>query len=239
MEDALLEIPSGESSCPSAAPIVETAGSRSDEQQQKKRRRKQSPQFFRCSECGSEFDSYAGGFSHCTQQPTCHDAEVIPFDPEEPARNELQAKAGKSSFEADMLEHCVTMYSGLEYEKLVDRTCIQETIKEKLVDPMLEKVKNEVYRRLARDEIAWAELDEVIGSVFDVHQGIETSAKEETALKKMVKPVKPVLGHKRPSSNKNAMLAHSRNVSPTLFAHAPVSTRVPVGAAKTYRQARH
>ena len=145
-----------------------------------------------CSECHDTFENYENWHRHSVTFPTCRDGEPIPYDEVQEATAAINNSGGNSAYEADMKQHCTTMYSHLEYDKLVDRTCVQETIKEKLVEPLLEKVKHEVYRRLARDPVAQLELDRAIGTVFDVHRDIETSAKEYTQLKSMINPVKPV-----------------------------------------------
>ena len=59
------------------------------------------------------------------------------------------------------------------------------------MDPLASMMKAEVYRRLARTAKERQTLEETIGDIFDVHAGIETSAKEETVLRRAVKPVKP------------------------------------------------
>ena len=54
------------------------------------------------------------------------------------------------------------------------------------------KLKDEVLRRLANTPSEYESLEAIIGTVFDVHRGIETTAKEDRALRTSVKPVQPV-----------------------------------------------
>ena len=130
---------------------------------------------------------------HTRLIPCCADAEAIDINLESEGAASINAAATVSSYASDMQHHCVKMYSELQYDKLIDRTCIQETIKSKVIEPMLDKVKEEIYKRVAGDDqAAWQQLDELIGTVFDVHSGIETSTKETNALKALVKPVCPV-----------------------------------------------
>ena len=75
---------------------------------------------------------------------------------------------------------------------MVERTCIQEDIKEGTVEPLVAKMKQEIFRRLAKTPAEQQTLEQQIGTVFNVHQGIESTAREESTLRGMIQPVKPV-----------------------------------------------
>ena len=171
---------------------------------QRKRRRADTSQAVRCSECGDGFPDFESWYAHTRRVPCCADAEPVRIDLECEGAAAINLAASATSYASDIKQHCVKMYSELQFEKLLDRSCIQETIKENFVEPMLCKVKEEIYKRMAGDdEDAWRQLDQLIGTVFDVHADIQTSAKEEKALQDMVKPVCPVRRElvDRPDSN--------------------------------------
>ena len=48
-----------------------------------------------------------------------------------------------------MQMHLLDGYGALKYDKLVAGTTIQSEIKESIVQPMVDKIKDEIYRRLA------------------------------------------------------------------------------------------
>ena len=72
---------------------------------------------------------------------------------------------------------------------MVERTCIQTNIKENLVQPLMDKVKAECLRRLASTPAERQTLEQQIGAVFEVHRGIETTEREEGALRRAIQPV--------------------------------------------------
>ena len=93
----------------------------------------------------------------------------------------------------DIRQFLVCKYAHLQHLKMVDRTCIQEHIKVGLVEPLMTKIKEEIIHRIAlalRNKRVT--LEEEIAEVFDVHTGIETTCKEETDLRAILNPVKPV-----------------------------------------------
>ena len=113
--------------------------------------------------------------------PFCEDEDATAevYDEAAEATAELNRRVGEASYaRADMQAHMVNSYADLYYEKMVGRTCIQGTIKEGLVEPMVKKIKNEIYLRLAKTPADRKTLEDTIGTVFDVHRGIETAAKE-------------------------------------------------------------
>lgn len=95
---------------------------------------------------------------------------------------------------ADVRQFLVGKYAVLQHIKLVDRRCVQEQVKMGLVEPLMRKVKQEVLQRIsdASTEKDYLSLEEQIATVFDVHAGIESSAKEENDLKSLLNPVQPV-----------------------------------------------
>ena len=146
----------------------------------------------RCSECGDVFPDYDTWYRHQARSPICSDAIPDSVDAREETVQDLNQATGASSHKTDLKEHCLSCYSNLQYGKLVPRTCIDEDIKEKLIEPLMGKLKAEVCRRLATSVQDRERIADVISDVFDIHRDIETTCKEEAALKHMIKPVKPV-----------------------------------------------
>lgn len=93
---------------------------------------------------------------------------------------------------ADMRQFLVGKYAYLQHYKMVDRTCVQDHIKCGLVEPLLQKVKNEIVHRLGDLTRDKEYLTQVISTVMDVHAEIETDWKEEHTLKSIISPVAPV-----------------------------------------------
>ena len=89
----------------------------------------------------------------------------------------------------EIQKHLVDSYATLQHEKMVERTCIQTNIKENLVQPLMDKVKAECLRRLASTPAERQTLEQQIGAVFEVHRGIETTEREEGALRRAIQPV--------------------------------------------------
>lgn len=149
---------------------------------------------YRCSACGEICKGWAGFRVHRGKSPFCEDEDATAevYDEAAEATAELNRRVGEASYAADMQAHMVNSYADLYYEKMVGRTCIQGTIKEGLVEPMVKKIKDEIYLRLAKTPADSKTLEGTIGTVFDVHRGIETAAKEEGVLRRTVKPVTPV-----------------------------------------------
>ena len=90
-----------------------------------------------------------------------------------------------------MSAHLVQQYSHLYYQKFVPQTTIQNDIKEQLVEPMVQKMKDEIYRRLASNLPEQRALDEQIGTVFDVHSGIHSTLDERSIARQTFNPVTP------------------------------------------------
>ena len=100
------------------------------------------------------------------------------------ARDKLEAAVGQSSYKTDVQQHLVNSYADLQYDRLLGRECIQ-SIKEQLVTPLMSKVKD-----VAKTPAQQQTLEAQIGSVFEVHAGIETAALGDAVLRETVKPVK-------------------------------------------------
>ena len=84
-------------------------------------------------------------------------------------------------------------YAELRYGKMVPNTVVQTNVKEDLVMPLVSKMKDETYRRLgATTPEEWQDLEKLIGSVFDVHKGIESEKREDGVLRRGLKIVAPV-----------------------------------------------
>ena len=116
-------------------------------------------------------------------------ATCDPCDIDNEGARKLAMKAGETGYMADMQCHLTEKYGGLQYDKLVGRETIQRDIKEGIVEPTILKMKEEIFRRLASSPAARATLEARIGSIFDVHKGIETAGKEEGVLRRMLEPV--------------------------------------------------
>ena len=102
------------------------------------------------------------------------------YDPVAEAASKIQRSSSEASYAEDMRAHLVQQYSQLYYQKLVPQSTIQNNIKEQLVAPMVNKMKEEIYRRLASNPAEQRALDEQIRTVFDVHSGIYTLSEERT-----------------------------------------------------------
>lgn len=148
----------------------------------------------RCEECGKECVGWGSWAHHLGDSQLCREvgAECEPYDPETEARERLQVDTGQAAYETDMRAHMCEQYSALVYDRLCDRQSVQSGVKESLVEPMVAKMKAEIYQRLARTPAELQTLDQQIGTVFEVHRGIETAIKEETAVRAMYNVVKPV-----------------------------------------------
>ena len=135
---------------------------------------------------------------HLSDFPLCanEDAGFEVYDPAAEAASKMQQSAAEAAYAADVQTHLVQQYSNLHYQKLVPQSVIQNNIKEDLVEPMVNKMKEEIYRRLAHgDPAKLRSLEEQVGTVFDVHRGIYSASSERHATREMFKPVTPV---KRP-----------------------------------------
>ena len=163
-----------------------------------RRRRRQSDDTplnqYRCLACNDVFGSYYAYERHMEHTLWCEDAEAgcELVDVEQEARDKLDAATGDRSYALDIQQHLVGSYADLQYDRLVARTCIQSTIKEQLVEPLVSKIKDEIFRRLAKTPQEQQCLEKQIGAVFEVHAGIETEFLEEAVLRRTFKPVKPV-----------------------------------------------
>ena len=149
---------------------------------------------YRCLACNDVFGSYYAYEKHMAGTSWCEEAEAgcELVDVQQEACDKLDAAAGDSSYALDIQQHLVGSYADLQYDKLVARTCIQSTIKEQLVTPLVSKIKDEIFRRLAKTPQEQQCLEKQIGAVFEVHAGIETEFLEEAVLRRTFKPVKPV-----------------------------------------------
>ena len=92
--------------------------------------------------------------------PSCEDAEAgwQLYDAQQEARDKLEAAVGKSSYKTDVQQHLVNSYADLQYDRLLGRECIQ-SIKDQLVTPLISKVKDEVFRLLAKPPAAQQSLE--------------------------------------------------------------------------------
>ena len=120
-----------------------------------------------CSVCGDEFEELSQWLIHTTMQLHCADAEALFVDERSEGLQALNTAVSSTSYEAGMQNQLLKSYATLEYCKLVDRSCIQETIKKELVEPMLKSVKDEVYRRLAKTKDEELELDQAPSEICD------------------------------------------------------------------------
>ena len=152
-----------------------------------------SEQQYRCLACSTICCTQRAWATHIGMNPACEDTDLgcEVCDPEKEAAAALIQHVGEAAYKTEIQHHMLGAYANLQYEKLVERTCIQEDIKEQLVEPMVSKMKDEIYRRLANSAEARATLDAQIGTVFEVHQGIETTAKEQSVLRATVRPIHP------------------------------------------------
>ena len=148
---------------------------------------------YKCLCCGEIQNGWKSFMLHVAHSPLCAEREAgcELYDPQQAATTRLNTLAGESSYAADIQSHMVQSYSELYYEKFVQETTIQSSIQDGLVSGMISKMKAEVYRRLARTPAEEQELEKVIGTVFDVHQGIETAQLRHGVLSRTVHPVKP------------------------------------------------
>ena len=131
---------------------------------------------------------------HLGLSPVCEEADegFEIYDEEQEASTQLLQRAGESSYAADVKAFLVDKYAALEYERFVERTLIQDEIKGELVEPLMDKVKQEIYRRLAKNPDEQRSLEKTIGTVFEVHRDIETTWKEHGELSRSINPVQPV-----------------------------------------------
>ena len=134
---------------------------------------------------------------HVGKVPSCADAQLGYERQDAVAENAERTarEVGVATFETERQDHLVGAYARLHYERLWGRAAIQGDVKEGLVEPLTSILKAEIYRRLAKTAKEKQSLEETIGDIFNVHAGIETTAKEESVLRRDVKPVKP---QKRP-----------------------------------------
>ena len=106
----------------------------------------------------------------------CREAEAETVDERAATIASMQQEAGETSYETNIQVQCLNAYAKLQYEKLVDRTCIQKNIKEEFVEPLVKSMKQEVLRRLKSTvKDGMHEIETVIEQVFDVHRGIENT----------------------------------------------------------------
>ena len=116
--------------------------------------------------------------THCSEAG----AEYELYDAEDGAASKRMRRSGEDIYAEDVKSHLLESYGALQYDRLVERGTIQNGVKEGVVQPLVNKMKEEIFRRLATSPEAYATLEQQIGAVFDVHRGLETSAKEEHAL---------------------------------------------------------
>ena len=161
--------------------------------QSKQRRRNDETNQYRCLACSKVFCGYRNYEIHMARSQSCNDAEAgcQLYDAQQEARDKREAAVGKSSYKTDVQQHLVNSYADLQYDRLLGRECIQ-SIKDQLVTPLISKVKDEVFRLLAKTPAAQQSLEAQIGSVFEVHAGIETAALGDAVLRETFQPVKPV-----------------------------------------------
>ena len=158
------------------------------------RKRRKKSELLRCDECCDVVEGWAEWERHLRHNQYCSevDAQCAPCEPEKEAAQLFCDHTTRAEYEKDVQTHLVDAYATLTYDNLVERTTVQNGIKESLVAPLVDKMKAEIYRRLAQTPAERQTLEQQIGTVFDVHRGIETTAKEETALRRSINPVEPV-----------------------------------------------
>ena len=158
------------------------------------KKRKRGAQWWRCDVCGDPFEDYASWDGHVRHSSYCAEAgaEPVPFDSQQEALDDALQVSRDAIYKADVQSQLLCGYSALEYDRLVPRAAIQTGMKEGVVEPLVNTIKEEIYRRLAKSPEERTSLESIIGSVFDVHRGIETTAKEENALRATINPVAPV-----------------------------------------------
>lgn len=118
-------------------------------------------------------------------------ADCEEYDAALNAQEALWERVGNGTYEYAVQEHLVDAYSSLHFEKLLPRSIIQNDIKGGVVDPLVQIMKEEIYRRLANTPAERQALDKQIGTVFDVHRDIQSAAREEGVLRRKLSPVKP------------------------------------------------
>ena len=198
LAQAAVGSPSASASSPAKRTRDGNSGSGALEKSKSKRRRRGSApaekHAYMCLACGEMCPNNRAWATHVSMSPFCDEAgaQCERVDTEQVARNALEQRTGESSYSTDMQQHLVGTYATLQYDKLVERTCIQDVVKEQLVEPMVAKMKDEIFRRLAQTPQEQQTLEQQIGTVFQVHRGIETTALEEGVLRRTVKPVDPM-----------------------------------------------
>ena len=97
---------------------------------------------YRCLACNDVYDSYFAYERHMAHSCWCEEAEAgcELVDAEQEASDKLDAAVGDCSYAVDIQQHLVGSYADLQYDRLVGRTCIQSTIKEQLVMPLVSKI---------------------------------------------------------------------------------------------------
>jgi hypothetical protein len=190
------QVPSGSTAVPSCA-----SGTTPHSPGRKRKRKRSTPpaacqgeMFYQCTECEQRLGTTWRSFqSHLDHSPYCaeNNAQFVHVSVEQEATEKLNDRVGEASYAADVQSHMVAGYGELIYKRMVDKTCVQEAVKENVVDPLVHKMKEEIYRRLAKTPAERQSLEAQIGTVFQVHRGIETSAKQEGTLRRMVSPVEP------------------------------------------------
>ena len=176
------------SSCERCSTVASASSSRS------RRKRKRGVPTVRCDVCGDAFEDYDGWFKHIVHSSHCAEAgaEPEPFDAQQEALDDTLRVAGDAIYKAEIQSQLVSSYGALQYDRLMGRSAIQSGVKEGVVEPLVNTMREEIYRRLAKSPEERASLEAIIGTVFDVHRGIESTAKEENVLRATVDPVAPV-----------------------------------------------
>lgn len=177
--------PTGTSAPPSGGSLSRGSSSR--------KRRREADVVLRCDVCAATFDNDWGWGMHLGKSSYCREAgaEYELVDKRESAAQQRAQRAGDAVYASDTRAKLVEGYGALQYDRLVDRTAIQSGVKEGIIEPLCKNIKEEILRRLGKTPAERESLEKIIGTVFDVHAGIESTAKEEHALKEIVEPVTP------------------------------------------------
>lgn len=169
----------------------------SSSEQMSPMRRKRKPDTvrakLRCQSCGLLCQSEFGFLRH-QQQSACGRQSDNAFERVDVAKlhnSELQSKSAEAAYAMQVQMHLLEAYSALRYDKFVDANTVQQGVKEGLVQPLVLMMKDEIKRRLCDTPAEEARIEKIIKTVFDVHNGIESAAKEFSLLKSVVAPLAP------------------------------------------------
>lgn len=86
-------------------------------------------------------------------------------DPEAESASRQMQRVDGDIYATDVQTTLLEGYGGLQYDRLVERTTIQQGVKEGIVEPLVDKMKEEIYRRLASTPQERASLEALIGTV--------------------------------------------------------------------------